>query len=522
MVTSSDCEVTFGSTNDSSQLRAQQSDGMGAAAYKPTGGALDNSFDGDGRNFQGGHFGYDITPYGDGDWVSAGEANTAGWEFDVVRWNGDGSVQWRSSPAQAGCDDCMAFGVDVFADGDTVVAGRRRVVAEEDLGLMRLQADGTLDPGFAAGIGYLGMVRAGAQIGYDVVEQPGRGIVAAGSSAEGGDIAAFVVRYTDAGVLDSSFGVGGIQVLQVTGGIDRAYELALQDDGSILVAGAASGDLFVTRLTANGQLDTSFGSGGTRVVDTNTVDNWEQEKVGLGIDPRTRDIIAAIEYGNGVTSQTAVARMDEDGDLVGSFGAGGLVVHDLVPGNWEDPDGLLVEPDGRIVVPFVRGDDLDSGWAVRLRPDGSRDPLFGSNGLLEVSNATTDDQYGINVDGDSDGRLVALAGDTVSRFATSTIPDLVPGSQDWNQGSGMFGACLRSLVGGTTDVTTWALDGDATCTADDADPWMPITGAGSKVARRLTPGTATARLRFGVRVPTATTPGSYIAPIRFTVVAPDA
>jgi uncharacterized delta-60 repeat protein len=520
-VTTADCEVTFGATNDSSQLRAAQTDGAGSATYKPSNGTFDTSFSGDGVNTNPGYWHYDVTPYGDGSFVSVGETNSAGWQFGITRWNSNGTVQWSSSPAQPGCADCMAFGVDVVSGGDILVGGHYDTGTNYEAALMRLKPDGTLRTTWN-GVGYSRLTRAGEQQVYDVLEQPGRGYLAIGTSYEGASLAAFVLRYDALGQLDTSFGSGGMAILQLTGGPDRAYQAQLQSDGSILVAGNANGDLFVTRLTPNGQLDTTFGTGGTTYVDTNTTDAWEQEKVGMMLDPRTGDIVAAIEYGNSsATSQIAVAKMDPDGQPVGNFGSAGLVRYDLFPGLWEDVDGVYVEGDGRITVPFVREDDADSGWALRLLPNGTRDATFGSNGLIELLNATTDDQYGMEVTSDSDGRLVAVGGEGISRVTADTIPDVVGGSQDWDQGSGMFGACLRSLTGGTTDVTTWTLDANGDCTSVDTDPWNPITAAGSKVARRTTPGFATARLRFGVRPPAATRPGAYEAPIRFSVIAPD-
>ena len=76
--------------------------------------------------------------------------------------------------------------------------------------------------------------------------------------AVAGGFTAYVVRYTSAGVLDSTFGTGGIVTLSFING-PSASGVLVQPDGKILVA-----DRGLFRLLSNGQFDTSFGSGAQR------------------------------------------------------------------------------------------------------------------------------------------------------------------------------------------------------------------------------------------------------------------
>ncbi len=526
-VTTADCEVVFGSSNNSSQLRLSQADGDRRAMYRPATGALDGSYDGDGRSMVAGHLAYELEPYVGGDWITTGEACAATCQFDTVRWNDDGSVQWRATNTQTGCNDCMSYAVEAMGDGDIVLVGHYFVTGYE-AAIMRLQPSGATRNTFD-GDGYNFVARAGQQRFHDVVEQPGRGIVAVGSSDEGGDTAFFVARFTDQGQLDGTFGAGGIRVLQVTGGVDRAYEVELQADGSILVGGHASGDATVARLTPDGQLDTTFGVGGYRAIDTNAVDGGpHQENLGLDADPLTGDILMSSENGTSTTGTTLVARMNANGAMVNTFGTSGIVTYDLSTGagSFDDSDGLFVEGDGRIVAALTLGHDGDASYLLRLMPDGTRDASFGTNGLLQVADGITDDQYGTSVASHSDGRLMTVAMSTTARLSTQVVADHLDTSTDWNQGSGMFGACLRELVGGATDAGTFAIDGNLACTAIDTDPWNDVaplsSDPGAKVAYRATAGTATARLRFGLRTPTSQVAGRYVAPVRFEVLAPNA
>jgi hypothetical protein len=63
-----------------------------------------------------------------------------------------------------------------------------------------------------------------------------------------------------AGKLDPTFGVGGVFKNNV--GI-FGTAVALQIDGKIVVGGEIAPEAAVVRLTPNGTLDSSFGSGGT-------------------------------------------------------------------------------------------------------------------------------------------------------------------------------------------------------------------------------------------------------------------
>lgn len=74
--------------------------------------------------------------------------------------------------------------------------------------------------------------------------------------AVAGGFTAYVIRYTSSGVLDSTFGTGGIVTLNEING-PSASGVLVQPDGKILVA-----DRELFRLLSDGQFDTSFGTGG--------------------------------------------------------------------------------------------------------------------------------------------------------------------------------------------------------------------------------------------------------------------
>ena len=89
-----------------------------------------------------------------------------------------------------------------------------------------------------------------------VARQPNGRLVVAGSSDRTGFA---VARYLPSGVLDASFGRGGIVRTAV---YDGASALAIQPDGKIVLAGNTVDRFALARYTSDGRLDKNFGRGG--------------------------------------------------------------------------------------------------------------------------------------------------------------------------------------------------------------------------------------------------------------------
>ncbi|MGW5457378.1 calcium-binding protein [Streptomyces sp. NPDC003996] len=232
------------------------------ARYNPD-GTPDTSFGGgDGRVFT--DFGTpeeaeDVAVQPDGKIVAAGYD---GGDAAVARYNPDGSLDTSfgggdgmvtTNPAgpslQEGGD---ARALVLQPDGKIVVAGE---VGQTrfDFALIRYNADGSLDTGFGSN----GIQRTDFG-GYDSAEalavQSDGKIVAAG--AGGGGFA--LARYNTNGTLDTSFDGDGLVVTPGGG----AEDVKLQSDGRIVVAGGGAGGFKVLRYNTNGGLDTGFGTGG--------------------------------------------------------------------------------------------------------------------------------------------------------------------------------------------------------------------------------------------------------------------
>ncbi len=168
-----------------------------------------------------------------------------------------------------GGDDC-AYGIIKQKDGKIVLLGETNIVRSEipsrDFGLVRYQSNGNLDNSFSGD----GKANTEFRTNDDAVARAGiqqkdGKLVVVGSSAplSGGDRDFAIARYLSDGSLDSSFGSGGRVLTDIEGDDDVATGVIQQWDNKLLVAGNSSnGDGVLVRYNTNGTLDTSFGVGG--------------------------------------------------------------------------------------------------------------------------------------------------------------------------------------------------------------------------------------------------------------------
>ncbi|MEH2256222.1 delta-60 repeat domain-containing protein [Nostoc sp.] len=117
----------------------------------------------------------------------------------------------------------------------------------------------------------------GSDTAYGVAIQTDGKIVVVGETYNSnGNFA--VVRYNPDGSLDSSFGNSGKAIADFANQTDRAYSVAMQSDGKILIAGITYNnnqvDAGFVRYNSNGSLDTSFGNGGKVVTNFEGKNEW--------------------------------------------------------------------------------------------------------------------------------------------------------------------------------------------------------------------------------------------------------
>lgn len=189
------------------------------------------------------------------------------------------------------------------------------------------------------------------------------------------------------GELDPAFGSGGRVVMDLGSAFDEANALALQEDGRIVVAGSTfvpfEGRHFVAlRFSEAGVPDTSFG-GGDGVAPAPI--QFQSNAFGIALQ---RDAVGAerIVLVGGSTSpppdstdtDPALARFLPDGSLDRSFGGTGVVTFEFIGDprfGIEDARDVVAEPDGKLLV-------LSGQGLLRYEFTGDLDPQFGDGGVL--------------------------------------------------------------------------------------------------------------------------------------------
>lgn len=547
-VTTGDCTVGFGSTNDTAMLRLSQLDGAGAAMHRPPAGPLDPTFGTAGvasANFLNDDFGWAVAQQPDGKVVVGGwndQNGSADWV--VARFTTAGALDstfgtgGKVTIAAAGWNGVYSLAIQ--DDGRILATGFRAFATMLTIGL---RPDGTIDSTWGtSGTAQASVGGAGNDFAIrSALQRDGKLVVTGqadfGSNNGSGDVG--LLRYTTNGTLDPTFGAGGTTATSVGALRDIGTDVAVQADGRIVVGAitwdtSTDYDMAVLRYLPDGSLDTSFGSGGNVVVPISGTDSssttGDDMYTRVAVQPDGR-VVAALANRAGTAGDWEIMRFTTSGALDTTFDGDGKRTLSFGAGS-DEPNGVVVQPDGAIV---VAGEGNGTANMARFRSDGSLDTAFNGTGLESraFGDGSAASSYGALQLG-HDGKYVtgggAPAGGGVDLAATihttTTVANFAPAVTDWTAGTNLFGGCLRAVsAGAVTDATTWPATGS--CGAVNADPWRPIAAtsalAGSKVA--LAPSgstTATAHLRFGIRTAGTQPPGGYVAPVRFDVVAPAA
>ena len=246
-------------------------------------GSLDSTFGASGKQMI--RFGSSDTCSGvslqsDGKIIVAGtslDPGTTRSEFAVARLNSDGSLDNTFGAAgeqkiDVGSGSNFAYALAVESDDKIVVAGISFQGGSYDFAMAGLNANGSLDRLQTINLS------PGGDLAYAVAVQSDGKIILAGYTGSESDFA--VVRLNNDFTSDLSFGANGKQMIDMGSHLDTAAAVAVQSDGKIIVAGTSyrtTGQVFaVARLNSDGSLDNTFGADGKQTIDfgsTHAVDN---------------------------------------------------------------------------------------------------------------------------------------------------------------------------------------------------------------------------------------------------------
>jgi len=360
-----------------------------------TAGTLNTSFGTDGKyiyNKDSHDLYQDVKVQTDGKIVAAGTTLTPSYtsSIQVTRLLPDGTPDPSFAEngqynlalnIESGAYKCL-----IKADGKILVGGYTTNYAMYWMILFQLNTDGTPDLTFGTNGIVLYTMGPQENLIYALAFQDDGGILTAGYS-QNSDYknVPTVLRFTEAGVLDTSFGTDGAATIPVTE-IDNDFSaISVQSDGKIVAAGHISNgmswfSLLAVRFDPNGILDPTYGTGGIVNMNLGNVDDEFYDMVMLENDETllTGFVVSQPE----LTYKLLLMKLDNYGYPALGFGLDGYTTWGDVP--YTFGDAMALQPDGKILIAGSTGELMpaNNDWALwRFNANGFLDETFGTNGV---------------------------------------------------------------------------------------------------------------------------------------------
>ncbi len=345
----------------------------------------------------------------------------------------------------AGSPVMLPIGAAQQASGDIVVLSEFDFVEDEgtQIGLTRYTAAGQLDPAFGSDGSTITNFSSFTFQPFAFALEPNGKILVAGTvgGTSSGILEFGLAQFTANGVLDTTFGTGGVATTDFVAGLDAPSAFLLQPNGQILMGGFQDGgrhtpgSLSLARFNSNGALDPTFGTDGVALITPAQI-----------AGPQALALLSNGDYlaAGGCQSACTVLEFSSTGELLSTVTAGTLTASSPLAGletfptifesngdflvasihcigihctNFDTevrlfsetgvldsgfsstpfafgdqgqntPEGLAVQSNGQVVVSgFANcaGCQVNGGIA-RLDTNGELDTTFGSGGTLTVDN----------------------------------------------------------------------------------------------------------------------------------------
>jgi len=228
------------------------------------------------------------------------------------------------------------------------------------------------------------------------VQKDGKAIVSASTSV-GENLCFALVRYNLDGKIDRSFGDAGVVITKLGKYHILANDMAAQNDGKLVVAGASSktdaspgsnktDDFIVARYLTNGRLDSSLNKTGLVITD---VGGYHDHAYSVAIQGDGRIVAAGASLQPSMMHLSArydfaSVRYNTDGTLDRGYGSRGKVVTRLGSISEDSARAVAIQWDGKILLAGATHTSRSESelGVVRYNPDGSLDRTFGKKGKI--------------------------------------------------------------------------------------------------------------------------------------------
>jgi uncharacterized delta-60 repeat protein len=340
----------------------------------------------------------------------------------LIRYNNNGTIDSTFGSngkinTNFGAGNCDFSAMTIQTDGKIVITCNvNSGVVSNQIGLVRYKINGSLDSTFGInGKATLGF--STSTTGYEpfaiTIQTDGK-IVVTGGSLNGIDSRTFVARVNANGSSDTTFNLTGIVITDVDPKDDRAFSVAVQPDGKILVCGhilafansSVQFDMTLIRYNANGILDASFGTNGITIIkqgDGRFMKILNSGKILAG----GQDYINTT--GTNPKYDFLICRFNANGTLDSTFSSNGKLITPINAFN-SFANAMLVQKDNKIVLAGSGTDATNAANFVmtRFSAEGVLDNTFGTSGKVIIPIASF--QGFPNMTIQNDGKLL-ICGD---------------------------------------------------------------------------------------------------------------
>ena len=356
--------------------------------------------------------------------------------------------------------------------GEILVGGSARSAVQSqsnNIGLLRLQSNGSLDPGFAdAGLLDLGLVGPARTVVKDAAARVDGGIISAFWSGPSFSSRDFGLIGTGAdGEPDPGFGDGGVVRLDFDNDEDTVEAVAIQPDGRIVAVGAvkSSGstqgtDFGIARFMPDGSVDSGFGSNGQVMLDLDGSSD-SARAVHLLADGKILVAGDGQFFNSGGNGDLVVIRLLADGTLDTSFGDSGIARADS-GATFEFTNAVTTLQDGTIVLGGAASSDF---VMAAFNADGSSASGFGTDGIVMLDFAGETDTLEALLtvpNWNGQGERIVAAGSSRTDSSTLTADfaaAMFTSSGQLETGFGTAGTATFDVSAGSrdeaTDVLLW-------------------------------------------------------------------
>jgi uncharacterized delta-60 repeat protein len=316
-----------------------------------------------------------------------------------------------------------AYSVVIQKDNKIVITGYSISSAtnNEEITLIRFTENGNIDKSFGNKGLVITEISDEKDVGESVAIQRDGKIVVVGATDHKPTTDIVLIRYNEDGSIDYSFGINGIVITDIKSSMDIGKSVAIQSDGKIVVGGFTHiiNKFFITllRYDSNGDLDPTFGDNGIVITEI----NGRRGKMDMVMQNDGKIILVGpseVENSHHFT----VLRFNNNGSLDKNFGRNGVTK--TIIGNYSEAESVALDLNGNIVVAGTTELGNEEFAIAMYNQNGMLVSDFGLDGVVKTSFIKNSVDRAHSVVIDKDGNII-VAGETKNDYTTFGLVKLI-------------------------------------------------------------------------------------------------